>query len=149
MRVAIDPISGCHNFLGCKTSGGYGRIRVGGVHWMAHRYALSVHLKRPLEEGCVVMHLCDNPACVNPEHLREGTQKENMQDCKDKGRMHKATGPRAPRRPYINKINQRYNERLKAVLEADGSDLQVAKKLGLNLHWVKKARAGKLVMQEV
>lgn len=147
MKVAIDPISGCHNFLGCKTSGGYGRIRVGGVHWMAHRYALSVHLGRPLEDGCVVMHSCDNPSCVNPMHLREGTQKDNMQDCKAKGRMRKATGKRDASTYHSAKVNQRYNERLRVVLAAEGTDAQVSKKLGVNLQWVKRARSGRLSMQ--
>ncbi|SOL37546.1 HNH endonuclease [Yersinia phage fPS-9] len=53
MKVVIDNINGCHIFQGCKTAGGYGRVRVKGVHWMAHRYALSAHLGRPLLEGCV------------------------------------------------------------------------------------------------
>lgn len=34
----------------------------------------------------VVMHICDNPLCVNPEHLRAGTQSENIKDCVAKGR---------------------------------------------------------------
>lgn len=34
----------------------------------------------------VVMHICDNPACVNPKHLVGGTQKENILDCVSKGR---------------------------------------------------------------
>lgn len=41
---------------------------------------------RPLETGEVVMHTCDNPGCVNPKHLRGGSQKENVSDCARKGR---------------------------------------------------------------
>lgn len=146
MKVAIDPITGCHNFLGCKTDGGYGRVRVNGVHWMAHRYALSVHLRRPLKDGCVVLHSCDNPACVNPAHLKEGTQEENMEDCKSKGRMYRP-GSTGARKTHSERITESFNMRLQAVLEADGTDAQVAKKLGVNLQWVKKARSGKLSMQ--
>lgn len=97
-KYMIDKETGCWNFKGCKTKSGYGRIRVNGVHWMAHRYSLSCHLGRPIADGMVVMHLCDNPSCVNPEHLKEGTQKENIEDCISKGRATKATGKRMPRR---------------------------------------------------
>lgn len=42
--------------------------------------------KGPIPEGYVVMHLCDNPPCANPEHLKAGTQNENIQDAVRKGR---------------------------------------------------------------
>ncbi|ACF15727.1 HNH endonuclease [Yersinia phage Yepe2] len=145
MRVAIDSITGCHIFLGCKTKGGYGRIRVNGVHWMAHRYALYVHLQRPLKEGCVVMHSCDNPSCVNPEHLSEGTQKENIEDCRSKGSMVRGGSP-GKRQSHVDKIQKAFNRRLKAALDAEGTDAEVAKRLGLNIQWVKKARSGRLNM---
>lgn len=145
MRVAIDSITGCHIFQGCKTKGGYGRIRVDGVHWMAHRYALAVHLKRPLREGCVVMHSCDNPSCVNPAHLSEGTQKENIEDCRAKGRMIRG-GASGKRLSHAERVQQSFDKRLNAVLSTNGTDAEVAKKLGLNIQWVKKARAGKLSM---
>lgn len=93
-KYVIDKETGCWNFNGCKTKTGYGRLRVNGVHWMAHRYSLSCHLGRPIADGMVVMHLCDNPSCVNPEHLKEGTQKENIEDCISKGRAIKSTGKR-------------------------------------------------------
>lgn len=93
-KYVVDEETGCWNFKGCKTKTGYGRIRVNGVHWMAHRYSLSCHLGRPIADGMVVLHLCDNPSCVNPEHLKEGTQKENIEDCIQKGRSTKATGKR-------------------------------------------------------
>lgn len=93
-KYIVDKDTGCWNFKGCKTKTGYGRIRVNGVHWMAHRYSLSCHLGRPIADGMVVMHLCDNPACINPAHLKEGTQKENIEDCIAKGRAVKATGKR-------------------------------------------------------
>lgn len=46
------------------------------------------------EEPEVVMHMCDNPACVNPAHLKGGSQAENNFDMRDKGRAHHACGSR-------------------------------------------------------
>lgn len=53
-------------------------------HW-AHRY--SVSLVEPLVDGLVCMHSCDNPPCVNPAHLRQGTQADNIRDAHEKGRL--------------------------------------------------------------
>lgn len=46
----------------------------------AHRIAWALHHGRWPEESMVVRHTCDNPACCNPEHLIEGTQKQNVGD---------------------------------------------------------------------
>ena len=51
----------------------------------AHRVAYE-HKHGPIPKGMVVMHLCDNPACCNPDHLTLGTNKENMYDSVLKGR---------------------------------------------------------------
>lgn len=70
-----------------KGSGGYGQIKIAGRHRLAHRVAFAmVHGKEA--EG-LVMHCCDNVACVNPSHLKEGTHQENMDDMKSKGRQGK------------------------------------------------------------
>ena len=51
----------------------------------AHRFSYVLH-NGPVPEDMVVMHLCDTPLCVNPEHLRLGTQKDNLQDMYSKRR---------------------------------------------------------------
>jgi len=58
-------------------------------HAQAHRVAWEL-TNGPIPDGLYALHHCDNPPCCNPAHLFLGTQKDNMQDCKAKGR----TGPR-------------------------------------------------------
>ena len=66
---------------------GYGRISYNGTGKMAHRISWEIHCG-PIPEGMLVLHKCDVPACVNPEHLFLGTYKDNTQDAIKKGRLH-------------------------------------------------------------
>lgn len=54
----------------------------------APRLAMAIHLGRMIESGVDVCHACDNPNCVNPEHLWVGSHRANMLDSHVKGRMH-------------------------------------------------------------
>ena len=64
---------------------GYGIASVRGKLVKAHRLAWE-SANGPIPAGLFVLHRCDNPPCVNPEHLFVGTQTDNMRDCRDKGR---------------------------------------------------------------
>jgi hypothetical protein len=87
--------------------GGYGafsiyRIRNGPIH--AHRIAYAI-ANGKCPAGRVIMHLCDNKLCVNPAHLRAGSQKENVRDAMEKGliaRVHDCRVCGAPRHPNAN-----------------------------------------------
>lgn len=57
----------------------------------AHRYAYE-QAHGPIPEGFVILHECDNPSCINPEHLRAGTQADNLADMTDKGRRARVHG---------------------------------------------------------
>lgn len=67
---------------------GYGKFLFNGVYRRAHRVSY-IMANGGIEDGLCVMHMCDTPKCVNPEHLRAGTLKDNMQDMISKGRKGK------------------------------------------------------------
>jgi hypothetical protein len=78
----------CWNWKARLDRDGYGRIASGGRYatmYRAHRFSYELHYGN-IPENLVVLHLCDNPSCVNPAHLKAGAQSENLQDALDKGR---------------------------------------------------------------
>lgn len=81
----IDSRGECHIWGGQKTKAGYGVFYVGDRTLLAHRLVRAMHggdVRAP-----VVMHTCDNPSCVNPEHLRDGSYQDNVDDMISKGRQ--------------------------------------------------------------
>ncbi len=82
----VDKSNGCWIFTGKRDWLGYGVKKLNKKYVYVHRFMYSV-FNGPLEDGKVVMHTCDNPSCVNPEHLVQGTHKDNVQDCISKGRF--------------------------------------------------------------
>lgn len=70
---------------------GYIRVRVNNKNIYLHRYYYEKY-KGKISEGMVVRHMCDNKICCNPDHLETGTQKDNMNDMKIRGRASKGEG---------------------------------------------------------
>jgi hypothetical protein len=68
----------CWIWLGHLNHKGYGLIEQRGQRMRAHRLALVLKLGRDLKPGKVPNHMCENPPCVNPEHLQESTVRENV-----------------------------------------------------------------------
>ena len=79
----------CWIWQGSKCDRGYGKIGQGGKggrYLLAHRVSYMLN-KGEIPDGLFVMHMCDNPSCVNPLHLMLGTPKENTQDALRKNRL--------------------------------------------------------------
>lgn len=70
---------GCWLWNGAKHERGYGRVRFHGRLWSTHRLAYLVEHGR-LADGDLVLHHCDSPACVRPDHLYVGTHQDNADD---------------------------------------------------------------------
>lgn len=80
------PESGCWLWEGAVDRYGYGKIRDNCHRVQAHRVSWILH-NGPIPEGLCVLHKCDVPGCVNPDHLFLGTNKDNTQDALKKGRL--------------------------------------------------------------
>lgn len=86
-KVDKNSSGGCWEFK-TKLTTGYGQIEHRGKVSLAHRVSWEIHVGK-IPEGMFVCHRCDNPPCVNPEHLFLGSHSDNMKDMYSKGRGRK------------------------------------------------------------
>jgi hypothetical protein len=75
----------CWEFSGSKNKDGYCKIKYKEKYYWAHRFSWMLYIG-DIPDKIMVCHHCDNPSCVNPEHLFLGTQFDNMKDMIKKGR---------------------------------------------------------------
>lgn len=92
-RTCPEPNTGCLLWTGTQVKFGYGAIEVYGVRWGTHRLAWTL-AHGPIPDGKWVLHKCDTPACVNPDHLFLGVARDNTADMIAKGRTSHLLGTR-------------------------------------------------------
>lgn len=91
-KVDIKSQNECWNWIGYKNKHGYGVMAInrdGKALVYAHRLSWIINKKTEIDKLCIC-HKCDNPSCVNPNHLFIGTQKDNVTDMfkKKRGYIH-------------------------------------------------------------
>lgn len=90
-EIYCIDINGCweivsHTSKGSSDFDEYPRVNFCGKNWKLSRLVYTIYKNKSIGGKNYVMHICDNPKCVNPEHLVEGTPTENNHDMIDKGR---------------------------------------------------------------
>ncbi len=95
--IKIGDSNQCWHWTGAVSAGtGYGNVKRNNRNYGAHVYAFLLGGEK-LKKGNQVLHGCDNRICVNPSHLFQGTQKDNIHDCIKKGRHNPGAGERHAR----------------------------------------------------
>jgi hypothetical protein len=110
----VKKTRSCWLWLGAKSPSGHGQISISGKMVGAHRFSYELHNgsipKGIGYYGTCVCHSCDNPQCVNPKHLWTGTQRENLDDMVNKGRIKGERHPRAKlTQRQVDKIRKLYS----------------------------------------
>lgn len=90
IRTNRNEETNCLEWQGAKSSFGHGQLRVNSKVYEVHRLMATLIYGEP--NGLFCLHSCDNPPCINPDHLRWGTQKENLLEMQSKGRKFIAYG---------------------------------------------------------
>lgn len=131
-RHDVDPVTGCWvwngaRFLGNDRPVNYGRVHIHSKIKTAHRVAYEAFIG-PIPKGLCVCHTCDNPPCVNPEHLFLGTHQDNMADMVRKGRN--CTDPTNV------KITLAELREIRRLLALGERNVDIAKHLGVSRHIV-------------
>ena len=86
IEYEIDE-NGCWNCVSHSCdSGGYPKVSYKNKMYKMNRFVYNFYYK-DLNDGSCIMHSCDNPKCINPNHLKQGTHKDNMEDMVNKKRQ--------------------------------------------------------------
>jgi hypothetical protein len=134
----VNKTSTCWIWTATKNGDGYGHFSHKKFIYKAHRFSWML-LYGDIPKGVLVLHKCDNPPCVNPEHLFLGTDKDNVHDAIRKGRRADLKG------------EQRYNCKIKDSMVPSIRDMYlqghslkaVAKVFGVDATTIHKIVIGK------
>lgn len=137
--------TGCWQWNRFTNRYGYGtvstRINNEPVYQSASRVALAKKLGRPLEQGKIACHTCDNRGCVNPEHLYEGTPKQNTADMISRDRRNDShkLGGLATRKMSLEQVEEIRERASRGEYSAD-----LAREFGVSFQTISNAVTGKL-----
>lgn len=132
----------CWHWVGSVSDSGYGTFQhPDGRTMRAHREAYKFCIG-PIPKGHVLMHMCDNPVCVNPFHHATGTPSENMQDMVEKGRNRNQTTGKGEKNSQAS-FTEREVRRIKIEYNHGYTPARLAKKYKRPLSTIKDIVYGK------
>jgi len=120
----IEKTNSCWNWMANKNNHGYGMVLYGDRKRLAHRISWELHNGK-IPKGLCVLHKCDNPACVNPDHLFLGTIRDNYEDMVKKGRH-------PPPSNQFRQIPKAEVERIRELYQEGYSQIALVRMFGLH-----------------
>jgi len=134
--------NGCLEYGGGKLAHKYGLVSVtfNGNRKLvpAHRALyMAVNGCLDLPSSVYIRHKCDNPCCVNIEHLESGSAADNSRDCIERGR-------RSKEHAYATRLRVHSEETVAAIRAAEGKHKHIAEAHGVSVGYVSKIKSGKL-----
>lgn len=144
-HIQIGDRKTCWEWTAGRDKNGYGRTKIKKSHgWtsgQAHR-VVYVLAKGAIPDGLCVLHTCDNPPCCNPDHLVLGTQVDNLQDMRKKGR---SRGPSVQgENHWLTKVSSSGAEALRAECAAGVlPQTEIARKYGISRGYLWRINSGK------
>jgi len=150
-KVDKSDLGGCWTWKGNRNNkkGGYGMFWNGQEKMYSHHFAMF-----PIPEGKWVLHKCDNPPCVRPDHLFFGTPKDNSTDAMQKGRMRpgnasrmdeirKLVKPTRGASHHFSKLTEDQVREMKSSEWPHGSLTIYAKRFGVTKQSIRAVKIGK------
>jgi len=135
------PFAGCHIWTGGTNKRGYGVISLGGqLAGMAHRAAWEVR-NGAIPDGMHVLHRCDTPSCVNPDHLFLGTNRDNINDKVAKGRA--KLGNKVDRRGIKNPACILSEDLVREIRRSTGTYKAISARLSISFGTVASIKTGR------
>lgn len=138
-KVHIVPFSTCHYWGGAINSHGYGMFKFRGRNERAHRvnYVLTNGSIPDIDgKPAVLRHKCDQPLCVNPDHLVPGTQLDNINDAVERQRL-----PRGERHHFCT-VSEGCLAQIMADIAAGGGTCELAERYGVSPSYISTLRHG-------
>lgn len=127
----VKKTSSCWNW-NASTRSGYGQFKYNEIK-LAHRFSYFIH-KGELEKDKIICHTCDNPICVNPDHLYQGTYQDNSKDAVERRR--KPVGENS----NLSKLKE---NQVVEILSSKEGHRSLARKFGVDHQSIYRIRKGR------
>jgi hypothetical protein len=137
-KIKIAGEDECWEWQAYKTKQGYGVVGLKSKTALAHRVAFELK-NGPVKDGMCVMHICDNPSCCNPKHLKAGTIAENNADRHSKNRSRGAS-----HKGTKNPSARLKEEQVVQVYNASGTLQSIADRFGIKMQTVHDIKRGRI-----
>lgn len=136
MQIHLTNKNKCWEWRGYKQKG-YGRFLLNGKKILAHRASFIIFFGK-IKNGMYICHKCDNPSCVNPNHLYAGTPKQNALDSLYRNRNYMKKGDLNPRA----KLNSKVVKKIKYFLSLNERPIKLSKMFNISYSSIQNIKRG-------